>query len=120
MDKQYWKEVSEEKVELDAPFECPGCNGHVRLDLTYFEQVNEWTHCPYCGARLYWPETKEHIHPLWRVEVSRTAYATKTMIIRAESKEQAVEIALELAPNEYFITHSSDYSIIAPPRTVTE
>ena len=58
---RHWLPVDEEKCQLeDSPFECPVCQGHVKLDLTYFEQVEDWCYCPYCITRLEWPpELKE-------------------------------------------------------------
>jgi hypothetical protein len=53
---RYWIPVDEEKCELEEnPFECPECHGHVKLDVTYFEQVDEWCACPYCTTMLNWP-----------------------------------------------------------------
>lgn len=51
-----WIEVDEEKCELDVPFECPECHGHVRLDITFYDQVQKWCFCPYCLAELQWPD----------------------------------------------------------------
>ena len=53
---RYWIEVNEELCQLeDNPFECPECGGHVKLDWTYFDQVDEYCFCPYCQTRLEWP-----------------------------------------------------------------
>ena len=42
------KPVDKEKCELDGPFECSSCNGHVMLDATFLDQVGETVMCPYC------------------------------------------------------------------------
>lgn len=47
--------VSPEKCELEGPYECPTCRGHVMLDATFLDQVTEKTRCPYCGERVEVP-----------------------------------------------------------------
>jgi hypothetical protein len=51
----YWREKDLDLVDLDVPFECPFCGGHVALDATFFDQVQNWCYCPYCQERLFWP-----------------------------------------------------------------
>ena len=43
------KKVDISKTELEGPFECPNCAGHVMLDGTFLAQVAESVICPYCG-----------------------------------------------------------------------
>jgi DNA-directed RNA polymerase subunit RPC12/RpoP len=45
-----------EKTELEGPYECPSCGGHVKLDSTFLEQVQEWVTCPYCQTDIEIPE----------------------------------------------------------------
>ena len=40
--------IDEDKTELEGPYECPDCNGHMMLDATFIEHVSEVIHCPYC------------------------------------------------------------------------
>jgi len=44
-----WLSVSENDVELEGPYECESCGGHVSLDCTYLDQVDGKVRCPYCG-----------------------------------------------------------------------
>lgn len=46
------KLVPKEKTELMGPYECPTCAGHMMLDATYLDQVNEIVTCPYCKSRI--------------------------------------------------------------------
>lgn len=50
-----WMKVAKEKTELEGPYECQGCGGHVMLDSTFLDQVAEWVGCPYCkkGGLIY-------------------------------------------------------------------
>lgn len=48
-------EVSAEKCELEGPYECPGCGGHVMLDATFLDQVQDGVSCPYCKTACYVP-----------------------------------------------------------------
>ena len=45
-----WIPVSADKCELEGPYECPDCGGHLMLDVSFLDQVNEDICCPYCGA----------------------------------------------------------------------
>ena len=49
----YWKEIDIEKTELEGPYECPCCGGHIMLDGTYLDQVIELVICPYCDSKNY-------------------------------------------------------------------
>lgn len=49
----YWRKVKKEKCELEGPYECPCCGGHIMLDATYLDQVEEIALCPYCMAKNY-------------------------------------------------------------------
>jgi len=44
--------VDKEKCELEGPYECQFCHGHVMLDATFLDQVDYEVTCPYCGNRL--------------------------------------------------------------------
>ena len=46
----FWIAVDKEKCELDGPYECPCCGGHIMLDATYLDQVYTNIQCPYCGS----------------------------------------------------------------------
>jgi len=46
-----WKPVEAEKCELEGPYECGDCGGHVMLDATYLDQVEEFAYCPYCTMK---------------------------------------------------------------------
>ena len=37
-------------VELEGPYECSNCGGHMMLDATYLDQVTDMVTCPYCGV----------------------------------------------------------------------
>lgn len=52
----YWKIASPEDCELTEPLECPTCKGHVALDVTFLDQVDNLVTCPYCGAKVYYPD----------------------------------------------------------------
>jgi len=52
-----WKLVNPENCELEGPYECPYCGGHVMLDTTFLDQVNLKTFCPYCKAERSVNET---------------------------------------------------------------
>ena len=45
-------EVDSALVELDGPFECSVCGGHVTLDATFGDQVSCHVVCPYCETRV--------------------------------------------------------------------
>jgi len=46
-----WVLVSNETCELEGPYKCEQCGGHVMLDATYLDQVEEFAFCPYCMAK---------------------------------------------------------------------
>lgn len=46
--KFYLIPVDKEKCELEGPFECPTCAGHMMLDVTFLDQVEPTVTCPYC------------------------------------------------------------------------
>ena len=48
--------VSKDKCELEGPYECPYCQGHLMLDASFLEQVQGDINCPYCLAALKTPE----------------------------------------------------------------
>lgn len=41
-------EVEEVRAELEGPFECSKCGGHLMVDATYLDQVSLKITCPYC------------------------------------------------------------------------
>jgi len=41
--------VKKDKCELDGPFECSVCHGHLMVDFTFIDQVSDVITCPYCG-----------------------------------------------------------------------
>ena len=45
-----WLEVEINKTELDGPYECNDCGGHIMFDGTFLDQVRSYDNpCPYCG-----------------------------------------------------------------------
>jgi len=54
--KNKWIAVAWSNVEVDGPFECPLCQGHVVLDATFLDQVNDTVTCPYCNKRIKVPK----------------------------------------------------------------
>ena len=40
--------VNKEKCELEGPYECSACGGHIMFDSTFLDQVTEELNCPYC------------------------------------------------------------------------
>ena len=42
------KIVDPKKCEMEGPYECPNCNGHICLDATFIDQVRTGVICPYC------------------------------------------------------------------------
>lgn len=40
--------VDEELVELEGPFECDICGGHLMVDVTFLDKVSWRITCPYC------------------------------------------------------------------------
>ena len=55
MPKNMFLEVNVENTELEGPYQCPHCSGHVMLDTTYLDQVVEKVKCPYCGKVVWVP-----------------------------------------------------------------
>ena len=51
--KGFWKPIDQSKCELEGPYECPWCGGHVMLDATYLDQVELRAKCPYCDRFVY-------------------------------------------------------------------
>ena len=47
--KKPLKLIREDRCELEGPYECPWCGGHIMLDATYLEQVSTVFECLYCG-----------------------------------------------------------------------
>lgn len=47
------KLVSYDKCELEGPYECPWCGGHIMLDVTYLDQVSTIINCLYCNNVVY-------------------------------------------------------------------
>jgi DNA-directed RNA polymerase subunit RPC12/RpoP len=42
--------VGKQKCELEGPYECGHCGGHLMMDATFLDQVGDIVVCPYCGA----------------------------------------------------------------------
>ena len=51
-----WIKVDPAKCELEGPFECPYCAGHVMVDCTFIDQVDDFLCCPYCRREVEVPE----------------------------------------------------------------
>ena len=51
--KRFWISVSNSKCELEGPYECPYCGGHIMLDATFLDQVELKVKCPYCAKFVY-------------------------------------------------------------------
>ena len=47
-----WITVAWSNVEVDGPYECPLCGGHVLLDVSFIDQVDDTVTCPYCNKRV--------------------------------------------------------------------
>lgn len=45
-----WVNIRKEKCELEGPYECGGCGGHIMFDTTFLDQVGEEIRCPYCDS----------------------------------------------------------------------
>jgi DNA-directed RNA polymerase subunit RPC12/RpoP len=43
-----WIPVDKKKCELEGPYECSACGGHIMLDATFLDQVGLEVICPYC------------------------------------------------------------------------
>jgi DNA-directed RNA polymerase subunit RPC12/RpoP len=50
------KHVDPASCELEGPYECPRCSGHVMLDATFLDQVSLEVVCPYCECSIVVPE----------------------------------------------------------------
>ena len=48
-----WLEVNRDKCELEGPYECPDCGGHIMIDATYLDQMTLEVNCPYCAVELF-------------------------------------------------------------------
>jgi DNA-directed RNA polymerase subunit RPC12/RpoP len=46
MDK-LWKAIKKEKCELEGPYECGNCGGHIMIDASFLKQVSDSITCPY-------------------------------------------------------------------------
>ena len=46
------KIVDDDKCELTETLECLKCGGHMKLDVTFIEQVSETMCCPYCNIEI--------------------------------------------------------------------
>jgi len=46
--RKFWQAVKKCKCELEGPYECPWCGGHIMLDATFLDQVASVVVCPYC------------------------------------------------------------------------
>ena len=46
-----WKPKEKHLCELEGPYECEDCGGHVMLDATYLDQVEKFAYCPYCTMK---------------------------------------------------------------------
>jgi DNA-directed RNA polymerase subunit RPC12/RpoP len=55
--KRFWKPKEKHMCELEGPYECPWCGGHIMLDATYLDQVGLRVKCPYCDRYVYTEET---------------------------------------------------------------
>lgn len=51
--KRYFKRVEMGICELEGPYECPCCEGHIMLDATFLDQVSTIVSCPYCSNTIY-------------------------------------------------------------------
>ena len=52
-DKDFFISKGEGVCELEGPYECPLCGGHIMLDATYLDQVETRIRCPYCEKFVY-------------------------------------------------------------------
>jgi len=55
--KRYFKRVEMGICELEGPYECPCCGGHMMLDATFLDQVSTIVSCPYCSNTIYVKDT---------------------------------------------------------------
>jgi len=50
-----WLHVDKENCELEGPYECSACGGHIMLDATFADQVGLEVICPYCKQSVWMP-----------------------------------------------------------------
>jgi len=43
--------IHRQQCELEGPYECSACGGHIMFDSTFLDQVIEEVNCPYCDLR---------------------------------------------------------------------
>ena len=53
MSKKFFISKEKSACELEGPYECPSCGGHVMLDTRYLNQVESKVMCPYCEEFVY-------------------------------------------------------------------
>ena len=53
------KQINQDNCELEGPYECGFCAGHMMLDATYLDQVTQVVTCPYCSELLNIPDYQE-------------------------------------------------------------
>lgn len=51
-----YRPVDPATCELEGPYECPCCHGHIMLDATFLDQVGTQVVCPYCDIIVAAPE----------------------------------------------------------------
>lgn len=44
--------VDKSDTYLTEDLECPFCAGHMKLDLSYLEQITREVNCPYCEKKV--------------------------------------------------------------------
>jgi DNA-directed RNA polymerase subunit RPC12/RpoP len=44
--------VKESDTNLTEALECPNCNGYMKLDISYLDQVEYTVTCPYCNEKV--------------------------------------------------------------------
>lgn len=45
--------VKESGTKLTEDLECPYCNGHMKLDTSYLNQISHTVNCPYCEKKVH-------------------------------------------------------------------
>jgi len=53
MEYRQWRDVDINKCELEGPYECPACGGHIMIDSTFLDQVGKEVRCPYCTTKSH-------------------------------------------------------------------
>jgi DNA-directed RNA polymerase subunit RPC12/RpoP len=43
-------------TQMEGPYECPDCHGHIMFDSTFVDQVSHVVTCPYCEEQMIIPE----------------------------------------------------------------